>query len=179
MRNKGTTLVEILITVGLFALFLAGVGLTLVQSYKSYVKGGKNTSLFRGASVAMQLMVKEVHTCENIYEPDQIETITSGFTANQTPLVYSRMNSQNQREVVAYRWDSQKMQIIRYSYSPDYPNNQTAINEKIIATSVQDLKFKLTQNSDGEFMNIAFTSYPDKAYFPLSSDAKITRSAPP
>lgn len=178
------TLVEVLITVGLFGIFLSLLGVTVVQGYKAYLKGSRDASLFRGASIAMERIRRALHTCERIYAPESAPPLTgaAGYiprAGSATPVfVFAHTNPAGAKEVIAYQWRPQTNEIVRWLYSPSFPADQTVLPDstKVLAPSAQDLVFRLEQTADGEFLSAAFTSYPDKGYFPLSTTVRITAS---
>lgn len=187
--SRGITLIEILIAAALFGIFLSAVSLCVVQAYRVYTKGSKVSSLFRGASVAMEHMQRALHTCEKIYAPDNASDITalSGYTPKTgTPkvaFVYVRTNPVTfQKEVIAYQWRDPSMEIVQFLYNNNYDpadsSTQTVIpgSTKVLAPSVQDLNFNLQQTIDGEILTVKFTSYPDQNYFPILSIVQIKKS---
>lgn len=184
-KFKGTTLIEILVAIALFGLFLTAASLTLVQGYRSYTRGGKAVFLFRMASIGMDQMTRTLHTCETIYVPDNLSAIErpAWFIPKEgtaTPVFVFRRTvpGTSLKEVIAYKWNSTTNEISQFIYSNSFPADETVLlnTTKVIATSVQDFQFQLEKSDYGETITVRFASYPDKSYFPLMNFVNIRES---
>lgn len=172
MKNKGLSLVETIMSIGLFAILLTAVTLTITQGYRSYSKGSHSTLTFRDEMLALESMKRALHTCENIYIPSNLavlRTLYGGFTPQEgtnTPVFVfaNRALVTGEKEVMAFQWTSQNT-IIQFLYNPAFdPADQStqtilAGSTKVLASSVQDLNFmrKSTYN-----LMISVNSFPDK-----------------
>lgn len=171
MKNKGLSLVETIMSMGLFAILLTAVTLTIVQGYRSYSKGTQSTLTFREEMLALESIKRALHTCEEIYIPNNpglITTAANGFTPKEgtlTPVFVfvHRALGTGEKEVIAFQWTSQNT-IVQFLYTPDFDpgdiNKQTTINgsTKVLASSVQNLNFIRKNYYD---LIISVNSYPD------------------
>ena len=194
LQDKAITLIEILIAMTLFGMFLTAVSICVVEGYKAYSKGTKSSHLFRGVAIGMEQMTRILHTCERIYVPDSSSLIQEPEwfiprTGTPTPVfVFVRTNPATaQREVNAYQWNDNTNEVIHWLYDPGFdpgvPGTQTIVpnSTKVLAKSIQDLSFQLSSISSnssvvGEIITIRFTSHPDKGYFPLLTNVQIKDS---
>ncbi|MHB2018115.1 MAG: PulJ/GspJ family protein [Candidatus Xenobia bacterium] len=81
----GMTLVEILISIFVFALFTTLMATAIVTAYKNQVGMDARTQAFRQALVGMDKMEAELSTCQQVYAPDPTSVFTEGATINPSP----------------------------------------------------------------------------------------------
>lgn len=179
--KKGVTIVELLVAVTLFGLFLTVITALFIRGYDSYSKGTNKAFFFRQAAKSMDVITSELRQAQRIYKPDEA-SLPGGYLPvkdSNSPLIFVKRNPQTgENNTIAYTMDNSAHTIERFIYGPSFnPDDENSwnINGPIQTQTsyVQTLKFIYSTDGGTKFIQVNFTSYPDGAYFPLRSKVEI------
>ncbi len=181
--TRGMTLVEILIAMAIFSLFLYALCNCVVVGYHSYTIGTREASLFRSASIGMDLMARELRQCKGIYFPDSAILSAGYFPVKNSsaPLVIKRYEpSASALLPVAFTLDTSTHRVERLIYDPAFepasPSTWSVTERRVIAESVQSLSFTFSLIPAGkEFIKVQLLSFPDPAYFPVETRVSLMK----
>lgn len=193
-KETGVTLIEVLITTLIFAAFLTAFYLCLTAGMKSYSKGEKQTSMFRNASVGLDLIQRELKQCDAILVPVTNAALNppNGYGATTAnPFIFRFKNfvlpdtDPDKEKTIGYRiTDDYKLQRILYKpgFNPAIPATWIVEDDpskrgiRTLADSMRDLKFIIytdPTNPSSKHLRISMTSYPDGTVFPIETEVHL------
>lgn len=187
---RGTTLLEVMVAMGIFGLLLTLVTSLYVTGFRTYKKGSGYASLVRTTATAFDRMSRELRQCHKIYSPSQGNltplALASGyipFAGQNTPFIFVRYNAAvGANQVLAYTVDKRQSALLRLVYDPAFdpntPSTQTVLEEKSVLPSVSNFSLKLSNvvsasSLNAQFLQIDLTSVADKGNLELESRVKI------
>ncbi|MBI2252059.1 MAG: prepilin-type N-terminal cleavage/methylation domain-containing protein [Armatimonadetes bacterium] len=153
-KDSGFTLYEVLITMGIFSLFVTIISMCFVQGLRNYRQGTEDAPYFRKAANSFDLMASELRQAKSIYIPDNYNTLAAGFSLTSgTPIfVFVRDyydGAARINQTIGYKLDTINHYLTRIIYLPDFnPNDPskwgTAPNNGIkkVAEAIQYLNFQ-------------------------------------
>ncbi|MFH1454471.1 MAG: prepilin-type N-terminal cleavage/methylation domain-containing protein [Armatimonadota bacterium] len=156
-KNRGVTLIEVLISSAIFLMFLTAIYSCFVIGMRAYndLAGSKDkTFLFRRACLALDLISSEIRQAESIYLPGNISLleypnsyapVTGDPSAYTPPFIFKKWNNLDSRyEAIGYQLDKNSKQLERIIYYDEtFTVADPAKQIKILTKSAGSLKFQL------------------------------------
>lgn len=123
LRSSGAyTLLEVLMTGAILALFMGMVCECLVRMHKAHQTSSIKLNNLRAASLGLDRLVRELRCSDKLYLPDPTAPPMStfnAFDASGSPVVF-RYHVAGGPAVVGYRRQASEQTLYRYVYRPDF-----------------------------------------------------------
>lgn len=118
--GRGVTLIELLISCGLFILALIVVGQLTVRAMSSRSQTEDKNQVFRAATIVLDQMQRDLEHAEAIYSPYAPTDVQGIYHPGDVdaPLVLWTQGSNS--PVVGYRWDKSAKTLTRALYDPSF-----------------------------------------------------------
>lgn len=151
--RRGVTLLEVLIAITICALIIGALYLLLVQGAKVSTEMGKLTPAYRKASLAIDLIAKEMKEgFEHLYSPDP-EDLFAEYGKSSMVVALSDPATEK-KEVVGYVFDANQNRMVRILYDPSFdpedPLTQKILsvpgNPKVLASDVSYCYFRVEED---------------------------------
>lgn len=149
-QHKGVTLIELMITMSIFALLLGVICLIFQEGFRFYRTGSADVQTFQQAVFSMERMCRDLQesTAAELYFPAQEDL----KAPSRTPgiVFVKRYPDEEHAEVIGYFIDEEKNEILRVLYDPGYDpadvSSQGETSEpgarKVLARGMQRLSFQ-------------------------------------
>lgn len=122
-RNRQAyTLLEVIMTGAILALFMTMVSECLVRMHKAHQSSAIKLNNLRAASMTLDRLVRELRSSDKLYLPDpNLPPLSTfgPFDATNSPMVF-RYHVAGGPAVVGYRRQAPENTIYRYLYRPDF-----------------------------------------------------------
>ena len=120
-NSNAFTLLEVLMTGAILALFMGMVCECLVRMHKGHQETSRKLTSLRSASTLMDRLSRELRCSDLVYVPDPTTVLATynpvGLTA--APLVF-RYHVASGYSVVGYRLDTNQQKVVRSVYGQDF-----------------------------------------------------------
>lgn len=125
-RRRGTTLIEILITMGIFSLMMCVICYIFKQGLHFYQKGSSDVHTFQSAVIALDRMSRELQdtTSTELYFPAP-EDIMAPKSSKGIVFV-KELPDAGTFEVIGYLVDEERNELVRVVYDPGYDPEDSA-----------------------------------------------------
>lgn len=150
-RRGGYTLVEVLVSGAILALFITMVSHALVVAYRTFTVTSKKSVDFRQATVALERMTRELRAADKVYLPDPNVAPWSayGFYTPEVgvnpPMIFRTYDASGPR-VLGYRWDRTARTVQRLIYDPTFDpaatSTQNVLETKKVSWEADDFKIQ-------------------------------------
>lgn len=152
-RARGLTLPEVLIAVAISVVLLGAVYLLFLQGSKAYKQIGKLTPTYRRASLAIDVIAKEMkESFQRLYAPDP-EDLFAEY--GKSYLVGAFQDpAREKKEVIGYLFDVNQSRVLRVLYDPSFnpedPSTQIPLpgadNPRILASGISFFYFRAEED---------------------------------
>jgi type II secretory pathway pseudopilin PulG len=142
-RNKGFTLVEILIYCALLTWLTYMIGSAIVMCYRFGQTSTTQSGDFRAGATAAETSTRQLLSCRQVYNPDPVATFTPGAAVTPTdtqPFRFAYVNADNTLQPMGWGLRADGC-LLEYEYDPASfsaaaPANPGGTRVRIAATHV-------------------------------------------
>jgi type II secretory pathway pseudopilin PulG len=133
-RQAGATLIELLISCGLFILALVVIGQLTVRAMTTRSQTEDKNQVFRSATIVLDQMQRDLEHAEAIYSPNPPSDPQGIYHPGDVdaPLLLHTQGSVS--SVVGYRWDKTAKTLTRTLYDPSFGDPAVATSWVVLST---------------------------------------------
>ena len=177
--SRAFSLLEVVMTGAILALFMAMVAEALVRMHKAHNLTSQKLTNLRAASTMMENLGRELRSCDGFYHPDPTTVLATyhPIDLSSTPVVF-RYNVSTGYRVVGYKLDATRGKVTRMVYAQDY--DPTVVASQVVQSHRDFLEdaehLNLSQIDENNTNGLFFVHYELKLTTErdfLSSDVRV------
>ena len=119
-RPRGVTLIELLISCGLFILALVVIGQLTVRAMSSRSQTEDKNQVFRAATIVLDQMQRDLEHAEAIYSPYAVSDVQGLYHPGDADAALVLYTQGSASPVVGYCWNKTAKTLTRALYEPAF-----------------------------------------------------------